>query len=72
MAFWNLFQKWADVIEDWEYSPEMKKIVAEIDKGIPVVIKKAILAYIKTQYDKSEEIAMESLKRVKDRLNEII
>ena len=72
MAFWQIFQKMSNYIETWDFSPEMKEIVAKLDKALPDVIKKALIGYIKTQYDKSEDIAMESLKRIRDSFNEIL
>ena len=72
MAFWNWFQRTADKIEDWEYSPEMKVTIQKINDMMPEVLRNALLAYIKDQYSKSEATAIGALNDVKAKLNEII
>ena len=72
MAFWNWFQRTADKIDAWEYSPEMKVTIQKINDMMPVVIREALLAYIKDQYSKSEATAIGALNDVKAKLNEII
>jgi len=72
MAFWNWFQKSADKINGMEWSPENAVVIQALNDQIPVVLRKALFAYIKTQYVKSEQIAMASLEQLKVKLNEII
>ena len=72
MAFWNIFQKSADKINGMEWSPENKVIIQKLNDSIPPMLKKALFAYIKTQYEKSEQMAMVSLQALKAKLNEVL
>ena len=72
MAFWNWFQKSADKINGMEWSPENAVVIQALNDQIPVVLRKALFAYIKMQYAKSEQIAMASLEALKVKLNEIL
>ena len=72
MAFWNWFQRSANKIKGMEWSPENAVVIQALNDQIPVVLRKALFAYIKTQYVKSEQIAMASLEALKVKLNEII
>ena len=69
---YKIFQKWADKINTWGWSPEMKELVQNINDEIPPIVRKALISYIREQYGKSEQIAMASLEALKVKLNEII
>ena len=69
---WKWFQKAKNNIDTWGFSDEMKVVVQKINDEIPPLLRKALIAYIKTQYDKSEQIAMASLEQLKIKFNEII
>ena len=66
------FQKTADDIDDVEWSPKMKVTIQKINDMMPVVLREALLTYIKDQYSKSEATAIGALNDVKAKLNEII
>ena len=72
MAFWNWFQRSADKIQGMKWSPENAVVIQALNDQIPVVLRKALFAYIKVQYNKSEQIAMASLEQLRIKLNEII
>jgi len=72
MAFWQWFQRSADKIQGMKWSPENAVIIQKLNDEIPVVLRKALFAYIKMQYAKSEQIAMASLEALKVKLNEIL
>ena len=69
---WKWFQKSADKIQSWQWSPEMANTVQKINDAMPEVISKALIGYIKTQYEKSEDIAMQSLRAIKSQLSNIV
>lgn len=72
MAIWKWFQSAYDRIDSWDMSPSMKFVCKQISAKIPDVVAKALLTYIKGQYDKSEDIAMATFKSIKEKLNEIV
>ena len=69
---WKWFQKAYDKIDAMQWSPEMANTVQKINDAMPEVISKALIGYIKTQYEKSEDIAMQSLRAIKSQLSKIV
>ena len=72
MAFWNWFQKSADKINGMEWSRENAVVIQALNDQIPVVLRKALFAYIKDEYAKSEATAIGALADVKAKLNEVL
>ena len=66
------FQKSYDDFKNMDWSPEMANTVQKINDAMPEVISKALIGYIKTQYEKSEDIAMQSLRAIKSQLSNIV
>ena len=72
MAIWQWFQKSANKIRGMKWSDENAVKIQALNDAMPEVIRKALFSYIKSQYAKSEQIAMASLESLKAKLNEII
>ncbi len=69
---WKWFQKTYNKIDNMKWSPKMAVTIQKINDQIPKTIRVAILNYIKTKYEVSEELAIESLKDLKKKLDSII
>lgn len=72
MKFYERFQSYYNRIKGWEWSPEMKKIVQEINDSIPPAVAKAIFSYIESQYTNGEAYARGQLKTISEKLAEAV
>lgn len=72
MAFWQIFQKWYDKIDAWDWTPEMKVTIQKLNDKLPSAIADAILGYIKSQYAHSEDMARMALKGLSEKIDEAL
>ena len=69
---WRWFQRAYDKIDSWDYPEEWKPTIQAINDGIPEVLRKAILNYIKSEYDRSETTAKDMVKKTVNKLSEAV
>ena len=69
---WKWFGNTARKLRNMKWSPENAVKVQALNDALPPILRKAMFAYIKLQYGKSEQIAMASLEALKVKLNEIL
>lgn len=65
------FQPAYDSIEDWDWSPEMKKRIAKLNSLIPKVVRESIKVYLKDIYKYGDEYAQKELNKLKDKISQI-